>query len=79
METCRTCRFLDVRSNSAGKRIPRKGSVYPCIVEVVPQPLPSCMRTMFFKGDDWLPSRSWMEPDEGAGCQFHKPLVEKAP
>ena len=64
--TCRTCTYLQVSFNSAGKRAPRSGSTYPCTVIVEPPVLPASMKMR------WPPARSHMEPNDGKGCPFYK-------
>lgn len=68
--TCRTCKFLEVPLSADGVRRPRKTNAYRCTV-VVEQPLMpmSMTRSYDFR---WPPSRSYMTPNDGAGCPMHK-------
>lgn len=64
---CRTCRFLDVLENKAGKRVARKDMAYRCTVIIPELHLPASVRKPTI-------SKKWMSPDEGKDCTFHKPI-----
>jgi hypothetical protein len=68
--SCRTCIFLNVPPNAAGKIVARKHSVYPCTAAVEQPMLPACMTKVY--GFRWPISRSHMGPDEGQECYFYK-------
>lgn len=70
MRSCRTCRFLAVMPNAAGKRVPRKGNTYCCNVTVPDVLLPDCI-TKAYKYS-WPPPRTRVEPDDGAACPFYR-------
>ena len=66
--TCRTCKFLDVALDSAGRRMPRKDRLYQCTVPVLQPVLPACITVN--PRFTWPPPRTCMEPDSGTGCPF---------
>lgn len=68
--TCRHCRYLRVGSDKDGKSRIRKDNVYLCTVEIPLPPLPASVTThVSFK---WPPQKSWMGPEDGAGCALFK-------
>ena len=68
--TCRNCKYLRVGADADGKRRPRKGNCYSCIVPDPGMPaLPHSITTAY--GFQWgwsLSNRRCMEPDDGEGC-----------
>lgn len=69
--TCRTCHFLDVKTDKRGRVIPRKDHGYICTVEIPKPDLPACM-TAGWQGIKWPPHKIWMLPDMGEGCPCWK-------
>lgn len=69
-ETCRTCRHLCIPPNAIGRRIPKLGAAYPC---VVPVPRPVLPLSADFYTMVWPPHRKAMRPCDGAGCPLHEP------
>lgn len=72
--TCRNCQFLGVTPNAAGKRVVRKGYAYPCTVPVEMPPLPDSITKAY--GFHWPPSRSHVEPDDGANCPTFQEIAK---
>jgi hypothetical protein len=73
-QSCRTCAFLLVPENGAGRRVPRKQNCYPCTYEIQPHALPdSVVRSYGFK---WPPPKTWMPPDGGTGCVCYKEFAK---
>jgi len=68
--TCRTCRYLKVAPNAAGKIIPRKGKAYFCSF---PKPDLTGLLPASMKIYPHSIHASYMEPDDGATCQKHEP------
>lgn len=70
---CRTCKFLNVAPNKAGRIVPQPRKMYECLY-VIPKPtdIPACIRL------DWPPNRSWMAPDSGEGCPCWKQREKKS-
>ena len=64
--TCRTCKFLGVAPNRAGKRVPRSDKIYRCLVDV-PVPIVPASVTGYYNWK-WPPTKSAMVPDDGADC-----------
>lgn len=78
-QSCKTCRFLDVRPDAAGRRVARKGSVHPCLY-----PLPSFPALPDSVTKNWqfrLPSdatKVFMEKTDGTACPTYERLSTKA-
>lgn len=68
--SCRSCRWLDVPLNKSGKRVIRRGQLYPCIVPIAP--LPPLPLSVLYNKPYWPPTKSYMRPDEGLGCPLHE-------
>jgi hypothetical protein len=68
--TCRTCQFLLVEPDRAGRIKPRAKNAYKCIAHVPMPTLPvSVTKHYDFK---WPPARSYMSPDDGNDCPLYK-------
>lgn len=65
MKSCKTCKWLDVKADSRGRRIVRHMSSYECLFPIAP--LPPLPESAFFR-DRWPPSLSWMEGQDGVTC-----------
>ena len=65
--TCRTCRFLNVAPDKAGRIRPQRDGAYQCIA---PQPemppMPLSITNAY--GFNWPPSRTYMLPDQDTEC-----------
>lgn len=72
MPTCRTCQFLDVPPDKAGRIRPRSNYTYRCLAPDPVMPvMPASITTAY--GFSWPPcSRSYMHPDEGEGCPTYE-------
>lgn len=67
MNTCRTCKHLDVKPDTRGRITPRSGWAYQCVFPLPPQPmLPSSVTESPLYRDTF--PRSFMTPDRGARC-----------
>lgn len=77
MKSCRTCKYLDVEPNKAGRIVARKGSGYRCLAPDAPLPvLPDSITKGY--GFCWpLRSRRYMLPDEGTECPVWEARAEK--
>lgn len=70
--TCRSCIWLKVAPDKAGRRAPRKDKSYLCEAPVPDVVMPlSITRRYDWR---WPPSRNYMAPDEGAGCPTFKSI-----
>jgi hypothetical protein len=65
-QSCRSCRFLRVAPNKAGKRVPRAGNSYCCMYEPQRPLLPDAMTATY--GFKWPPTKTFMEPHQGTSC-----------
>lgn len=79
---CRSCRFLDVPNNKAGKRVPRARHVYRCTAITEVPPLPASV-VKNYKGERLPPTffeerKSWMLPDDGQFCPSWEPVKRGA-
>ena len=75
-QSCRTCKFLDVRPDKAGRLIARKGFTYRCVC-VPPEPaVPDSWKQAGVHWA-WPPWASRMEPDDGENCQTYQPRDKK--
>lgn len=73
--TCRTCKWLIVRPNRVGKRVPNKDKSYTCGYQPERPKLPSSIVGHYsFK---WPPDRSYMTPNDGSDCQTYEILEKK--
>ncbi len=63
--TCRTCKWLNVEPNKAGRRVARKDITYPCTVPIEKPRLPDSVRQY---ARHWPPPRSYMGPNDGQDC-----------
>lgn len=73
--TCRTCKFLEVPPNAAGKKVPRKGNVYRCL-SPVPRTawlMPTSVTKTYSYREPDEKSKTMMEPDDGDGCPLYEP------
>lgn len=85
--TCRDCKFLGIKRDKLGRRLPRKGTSYPCLAPLPPQPvMPASMPGGHIRrrGNEpelwWADHQKWhMEPDEGADCRLHTALDAEPP
>ena len=69
MRSCRSCKFLAVELDAAGRRTPKKYRVYNCTVPLpVLPPLPASIHHSYRP-----PEKTMLTPDDGANC----PLYEK--
>jgi hypothetical protein len=64
--TCRKCKWLKVWPNAAGKKIARRGNVYPCMFEPAMPVLPASITQR--GGFRWPPDKGYVAPDDGAEC-----------
>ena len=64
--TCRTCVWLTVPPDKAGRRAARKDNVYPCAAPLPDVALPRSVTERF--GFNWPPRRTMMSPDRGEDC-----------
>ncbi len=71
--TCRTCKFLDVPLDKAGRRRPYKNLAYPCTYEIPYPVLPDAVTRHF--GFHWPPARTYMSPRYGANCPCYEEFV----
>lgn len=75
MQSCKTCRHLDVQLDAAGRRVVRRLNSYRC---TVPDPdlsplLPECITRAY--GFQAKMSRSHMSGESGAECPLWEPLA----
>lgn len=75
---CRSCRFLDVPLNKAGKRVPSVRHVYQCTAPTEVPPLPVSV-VKNYRGEilplGFFESRkSWMSPAGGQFCPSWEPV-----
>lgn len=73
MNSCKTCKHLDVPRDSLGRIVVRKGKVYECVVDVPEPILPDCITKAFGHswpslGYSWPPKRRYMGGDDGIDC-----------
>lgn len=72
-QSCRSCRFLELPANKAGKLYVTPGRAYKCTVEIPEPALPDSVKGSV--GWRWPPPRSWVEATQGTTC----PLWEARP
>lgn len=56
--SCKTCKWLEVEPNKAGKRVVRKDRVYQCGVPIERPRLPTSVLKAY--GFRWPPSKTWL-------------------
>lgn len=73
--SCRTCQFLEIAPNAAGKRIARKGNVYRCLSPVprTAHLLPASVTEVYGYREPTERDRRSMQPDDGANCPLYEP------
>ena len=66
-QSCKTCKWLNVKPDAVGRIVVRKGNAYQCVVEVpLPSPLPDSIKKNWpFR---WPSARSYMVGHEGKTC-----------
>ena len=66
-QSCRTCKYLNVEPNKAGRVVVRSNSGYRCLAPDPPLPvLPDSIgKTYYFT---WPPGRVYVSPDQGTEC-----------
>jgi hypothetical protein len=69
--SCRTCKWLRVAPDKAGRRIPRKDKCYFCEAPLPEPALPLSVTT--YHGWRWPPPRNFMSPDDGEDCPVFTP------
>lgn len=74
-QSCRTCKFLDVAPNAAGKVVARKHEAYRCLA---PDPEWPALPDSITRHYGYKPTfhRRYMQPDEGDDCPLYR-LREK--
>lgn len=67
---CKTCEFLAVRPDKAGRIVVRSSLVYQCAFPLPEEPvLPECItRNCGYPGWERLLHRRWMTGDDGTDC-----------
>lgn len=77
MRCCKTCRWLKVEPDAAGRRVVRASRAYRCEWPAPPLPaLPQSLTRRFVgdDGDPWgIERRSYMEPADGRNCPVWEP------
>ena len=74
--SCRTCKYLNVPLDKAGRRVVRGSYAYPCTAPDTPQPqLPVSITEAY--GFKWPPPRQWVTPAMGASCPLHEHLQKE--
>jgi hypothetical protein len=66
---CKTCRWLKVEPDAAGRRVVRKGRAYPC---EWPLPEMPALAASLRVGSHY---RIYMEPGDGGNCPVWEPLT----
>jgi len=72
--SCRTCAYLEVPPNKAGKIMPRHDRAYPCrgpIPDLASLKLPDSVTRAY--GFRWPLARGYSEPDDGENCPTYSP------
>lgn len=70
MTMCRTCKYLDVPPDAAGRIVPRKQFTYPCAAPILSAEAIGLPRSVTAGTGSfhWPPAKSHMLPDWGEGC-----------
>jgi hypothetical protein len=74
--TCRDCRFLDVKPDAIGRRVPRRDGAYRCSWSAPEIALPTSMK-QFDLQRKLASSRSYMGPDDPHDCPVREPIEGK--
>lgn len=69
--TCRTCRYLDVKPDRSGRRVPRKNYAYRCTVPLPEVKWPASVTTYVGFRE---PHKTMMDLDEGEDCPLYEEL-----
>lgn len=59
--SCKTCKWLEVEPNKAGKRVVRRDKVYQCLVPIPRPILPTSVTRAY--DFSWPPPRTWLTKD----------------
>lgn len=71
MQFCKTCKYLDVPPNKAGRIVPQKKYTYRCLAPEPPMPiLPTSITSAY--GFSWPPHRRFVRIDEGTECPVYE-------
>lgn len=69
-QSCRTCKYLDVAPDKAGRIRPNKTFAYPCTAPIINEPIvPDSIKLYSW---NWPPHRTLMSPDLGQKCERYE-------
>ena len=75
-ETCKTCKFLDVPPNKAGRIVVRYERAYSCIAPAPKLPKDFPQSIIDRAGFQWPPNRQSMFADDGDSCTVYEKRVK---
>ena len=73
--TCKTCAWLDVKPNAAGKIVVYKRDAHKCLAPIPEIVLPHSVTKGH--GFRWPPSKSYVSAHDGEGCPLYKKREKK--
>lgn len=75
MKSCKTCKWLVVPRDAAGRRYVKQLGAYRCFFPVVAQPLPDSVTKAY--GYRAPSPTQYMAPSDGAACPTYEKLVKE--
>lgn len=76
MQSCKTCKYLDVPPNKAGRIVPQKKYAYRCLAPEPPMPiLPTSITGDYYFS--WPPHRRSVCINEGTECPVYEQRIEE--